>query len=39
MGKPAKMKKLFKKIVVIIFNNLLSFAKPKITKLKLKIKR
>jgi hypothetical protein len=39
IGKSAKTKKLFKKIVVVVFNNLLSFAKSKATKLKLKVKK
>ncbi len=39
MSKPAKTKKLFKKIVVVVFNNLSSFVKSKVTKLKLKVKR
>jgi len=39
MNKSIRTKKLFKKIVVVVFNNLLSFAKSKVTKLKLKVKR
>jgi len=38
INKLAKTKKLFKKIVVV-FNNFLLFAKSKVTKLKLKVKR
>ena len=38
MSKSIKIKKLFKKIVVIVFNNFSQFAKSKVTKLKLKIK-
>jgi len=38
MGKSTRTKKLFKKAIVVVFNNLSSFAKSKVTKLKLKIK-
>ncbi len=39
MSKLAKTKKLFKKIVVIAFNDFLSSTKSKVIKLKLKVKR
>ncbi len=39
MSKPARTKKFFKKIVVVVFNNFSSFAKFKVTKLKLKVKK
>jgi hypothetical protein len=39
MGKPARTKKLFKKIVVVAFNDFSSFAKSKVIKLKLKVKK
>jgi hypothetical protein len=38
MNKSARTKKSFKKVVVVVFNDLSSFAKSKVTKLKLKIK-
>jgi len=39
INKSVRTKKLFKKIVVVVFNNFLSFAKSKVTKLKFKVKR
>jgi len=39
MNKSIKTKKLFKKIVIVVFNNFLSFAKSKVIKLKFKVKR
>jgi len=39
MSKSVRTKKFFKKIVVVIFNNLSSSTKSKVTKLKLKIRR
>ncbi len=37
ISKFVKTKKLFKKIVIVVFNNFLSFTMSKVTKLKLKI--
>jgi len=39
MSKLTRTKKLFKKIVVVVFNNFLLFAKPKAIKLKPKVKK
>jgi len=39
ISKSIKIKKFFKKIVVVVFNNFLLFVKSKVTKLKFKIKK
>ncbi len=39
MSKPIRTKKLFKKIIVVVFNKFSLFAKSKVTKLKLKVKK